>query len=244
MEPLAPFRRILAERREARGPAGAPVLVLGVTGHRPDKLDVAHPGLRAACLRVLDHLRSAYPDASFEVLSPLAEGADRLVARLAMERLGARLLVPLPMPPELYAEDFGAAGVSVQASLEELRALLARAERVFELPLVGGSEAALAGPGGAEGRGAQYALAGACVVEGARELIAVWDGRATGHTGGTGEIVRWWTEGLPREFRDVAGAGTQGPRNPAHVITPDGRIVAGPLRAGPEDPDGAVPPGP
>src|SRR5437016_2401877 len=38
-------------------------------------------------------------------LSSLAEGADRLVARVALA-YGAKLIAPLPMPPDEYRRDF------------------------------------------------------------------------------------------------------------------------------------------
>ena len=41
-------------------------------------------------------------------LSALAEGADRLVASEALA-MGIPLLVPMPMPPELYVGDFSSA---------------------------------------------------------------------------------------------------------------------------------------
>src|SRR5215469_15927105 len=83
-------------------------LVIGVTGHR-DLRDEDVPQLEAEVERIIAGLRSDYLDDGNEtpiiILSALAEGADRLVARVAL-RQGARLIAPLPMPREEYRRDF------------------------------------------------------------------------------------------------------------------------------------------
>ena len=101
--------------------------------------------LRAAVDRTLDHIRGLYPAATFSVMSSLAEGADRLIARAAMNRLGARLYVPLPLPFEVYVQDFGdSSTLDHEASIAEFDELLGRADRYFELPLEFGTRVELA----------------------------------------------------------------------------------------------------
>src|SRR5579871_4386673 len=84
-------------------------LVIGVTGHR-DLRPAAHAEL-ASCVRtILVDLRTTYPNTPLLLLSPLAEGADRLVAEVSLEpAIGARLMVPMPMPRALYERDFESA---------------------------------------------------------------------------------------------------------------------------------------
>ena len=82
----------------------------------------------------LTELRDRYPDRGVALMSALAEGADRLVADVALE-LGVGLTVLLPMPRELYVADF-----ERPDSLEHFERLCARADDVFELPLVAGVE--------------------------------------------------------------------------------------------------------
>src|ERR1700678_4825386 len=98
-------------------------LVIGVTGHRdlrPGDLD----DLTKRVQHIFRNLRETYPSTPFILLSALAEGADRLVARVALEPHNrTRLVVPLPMPQPLYETDF----VSPK-SLEEFRELLAQAD--------------------------------------------------------------------------------------------------------------------
>src|SRR6516225_11001210 len=83
-------------------------LVIGVTGHR-DLREADVPRLETEVARVIAALRADYLQNDAEtpiiVLAALAEGADRLVARVALA-LGARLIAPLPMPPEEYRRDF------------------------------------------------------------------------------------------------------------------------------------------
>lgn len=75
-------------------------LTIGVTGHRT----LTHPKeLRVAVAQVLEDIRTRVtPPAAtlaFAVLSPLAEGADRLVAEVCLDQLPDCLLkVVLPLP--------------------------------------------------------------------------------------------------------------------------------------------------
>src|SRR6478735_6297643 len=100
--------------------------IFGVSGHR-DTLGEDSAELRKQIGTVFDRFRLAYPNASFELLSPLAEGADRIAAEVAL-RAGIRLVVPLPMPQSEYERDFTTAG-----SLAEFHRLLAAAASVFEV---------------------------------------------------------------------------------------------------------------
>ena len=80
-----------------RSSLGSPVTAIYTPGDA--KLSDA---VKAECAR----LRKHYKHSSFVVLSSLAEGADRLVARVAMEELSAELIAVLPMPQNEYERDF------------------------------------------------------------------------------------------------------------------------------------------
>src|SRR5438445_7431315 len=101
-------------------------LVIGVTGHR-DLRPTDHTELEEKVRSFFKQIREKYPHTPLTLLSPLAEGADRLVARVAL-KLGSRLIVPLPMRRELYERDFTTA-----ASRAEFRELLESAQH-FVLP--------------------------------------------------------------------------------------------------------------
>jgi len=142
--------------------------IIGVTGHRVLS-DFAK--IEAGVDEAIRRIEQAFPSGPLEVISSLAEGADRLVARRVLVRPGARLVVPLPMSPDDYAADFGTAESKV-----EFFELLARADAVIELPPAGSREAA-------------YEAAGFYVLDHSEVLIAVWDGEASQGRGGTGAMV-------------------------------------------------------
>lgn len=153
--------------------AGQPVVV-GVTGHRPARLRDADAALLRARIReVLDRIATA-TGVSPVILSPLAEGADRLVAWTAL-RAGLPLHCVLPFPRDVYARDFPTA-----SSREDFAALLDAAAIVVEL------DGSAATP---EERDAGYRAVGDYTVARCTLLIAVWDGAAPRGEGGTGEVV-------------------------------------------------------
>ena len=142
-------------------------VVIGVTGHQylaeQEKLPA---GIDAALLMI----GSAYPDRTLTLVSPLAEGADRLVSEAILRLAGSRLVALLPLPRTNYMEDFA----SLESKAEFLR-LLARTAHVIELP--------------AAKRGEAYAAVGREIVERCEALVAVWDGREAQGLGGTAEVV-------------------------------------------------------
>ncbi len=160
-------------RTRAKGKAPGR-LVVGVTGHR--RLgDEAR--LALAVDAALDEIERGARDGGGEVrlvvLSPLAEGADRLVARRVLARSGGELAVVLPMSEKRYAEDFHAPG-----SRQEFGALLGSATAVCRLRAP-------------RTRTRAYAAAGRFVVDHCDVLVALWDGRPEEGPGGTAEIVRY-----------------------------------------------------
>ena len=149
-----------------------PALAVGVTGHRDP-----HPQALAA---LIAHVTDAFERLEREfrlpvtVLSSLAEGADRLVAEIALQR-GHALVAPLPLPVEAYEKDFAG-----QASRAQFRALLSRARRHFVVERTAGEDS----------RNAAYRRAGLLVARDCDLLLALWDGLDSGKTGGTSDIVR------------------------------------------------------
>ena len=165
------------------GPVGAG-LIVGVTSHRD--IDPAQlPTLRAQVRDALSMLREQFPELSLVVLSALAEGGDRVVAEEGLA-LGARLIVPLPMPVEMYAQDFVAPG-----SRGDFDALLRQAS-VIPLPQQEAPEL-LRIPGPLRDR--QYLLAGLFVANHCHVRLALWDGRDNGGLGGTAQVVRYYLGG-------------------------------------------------
>lgn len=130
-------------------------------------------------------VRAAYTEGAAKVtlLSPLARGADRLVARVALGR-GIGLHVPMPFAQGEYERDFTGADrdweppLSAAEDLEEFRRLLERAEGRLELD------------GGREEEGSSYEAVGRHVVRHVDVMVAIWDGGPGNGRGGTAEIVR------------------------------------------------------
>lgn len=157
---------------------GAPVrLVVGVTGHRrlSDEAPLA-VGVDASLDELERPARTGGAQVRLTVLSPLAEGADRLVARRVLARPHGELEAVLPMSERRYVEDFEAPG-----SETEFRELLARARKVHRLPR-------------SVTRLKAYEAAGRYVVDHCDILVALWDGRPEEGPGGTAEIVRYAKE--------------------------------------------------
>jgi len=120
------------------------------------------------------------PNCKLRLVSPLAEGSDRLAAEEAL-KAGYALYAPLPFSRSEYEKDF-------PDTVEAFRTLLSKAD-VLELD------------GAREFANESYREVGRFVVRNCDLLIAVWDGESERGPGGTAEIVRfaaslrvpvWW----------------------------------------------------
>ena len=172
-------------RTPSHAPPKVPLtLVLGVTGHRPDMLGGEGERIEHRLGEVFDdvvalvaqvaseHAALFSPTApQLQLVSPLAEGADQIAARVALAKrfsLGAML----PFARDDYDQDFPAG-----AKRDEFKALLAQATSVLELP---GKRAAPL---------AAYVMAGRATIAHCDLLVAIWDGEPPRGRGGTGEVV-------------------------------------------------------
>jgi hypothetical protein len=158
-------------------------LVVAVTGHR-DLLPAEIPGIRARVRGLILGLRDAYPERAIMMMSALAEGADRLVAEEALD-IGIPLVAVLPMPRDLYVQDFTA-----QVSRDEFDRLCGAAADVFELSLVASAERVPA-DGSQVNRQAQYAQCGVFLCAHCHILLALWDGKPSAQVGGTSQVVHF-----------------------------------------------------
>jgi len=198
---------------DGRKDLGTLPLVVGITGHR-DICPEDVVSLEKAVTDILTKFQHDYPSTPLTFLSPLAEGADRLAARIAL-KCGARLIVPLPMPREDYLQDF-----QTDESRAEFMELLEQAELHFELHLVHGTTENAIKSDNVE-RAHQYAHVGAYIVQHCQILIALWDGVGSSAEGGTAEIVKFMTDGIPNKYD-----ASESPLDPKktgpvyHVMTP------------------------
>jgi hypothetical protein len=174
------------------------LLRIGVTGHRKiaeseelveavnDAIDLAiscsryGPAGRRKRLKLaaLQWRQRKPAEPKLAVVSALAEGADRLVAREVLNR-GGNLVCVLPVAEGdvgLYRQDFESA--ESRQEFDELRERarqeIAPTERI--LP---------------DQREDGYLWAGKAVVANSDVIIAIWDGQAPRGVGGTADLIHW-----------------------------------------------------
>jgi hypothetical protein len=188
-------------------------IVLGVTGHRdlrPEDLERLDAVVEGVMLRLL----ARYASTPLVLLSALAEGADRLVARVAV-RLKIGVIVPMPMPRRLYEDDFATA-----ESRTEFDRLIGAAQACFAVDFLPGlNEDDVRRPGAA--RDQQYAQAGAFIARHCQILIALWDGRFSDLVGGTSQVTRFQVHGVPEPYAPAPSELDSIESGPlCHVLTP------------------------
>lgn len=150
-------------------------IVIGVTGHRTlvsssiliDAIQIAFEKVR----KMLPPLRNT--PVVLSILSPIAEGADRLVAWEGIKSPGSTLEIVLPLEKEDYKQDFETA-----QSKAEFEELLSKANTVKTLPIKGN-------------RNDAYEKVGHYVVDQCDVLLAIWNGQLSAGKGGTQEIVQY-----------------------------------------------------
>jgi len=150
-------------------------IIIGVTGHR--KLP-NEPLIEKKLQEILTQIRqkklfSHNKDIAFTILSPLAEGADRLAAREILKDNNSQLEVVLPLEKHDYMNDF-----ETPESKTEFEKFLSKAKTITQLAP-------------AESRNEAYAQVGYYVVDHCDILIALWNGKPAAGHGGTAEIVEY-----------------------------------------------------
>ncbi len=185
---------------------------VGVTGHRPSGLDKADMKvLRTQAAEVLKHIKSVanavkfslYSDGAppvLRIVSPLAEGADTLVAEEALKE-GYELQCALPFDRYEYEKDFWDSD-----SVRRYRTMLGEATSILELD---GSRAT------EDLEKESYQTVGRMVLMQSDVLIAIWDGEDAKGKGGTGQIVNeshiheipvvWINSNAPHEVKVLMG---------------------------------------
>jgi hypothetical protein len=187
------------------GLGGTP-FTFGVSGHR-DPVTADLPELRKQLRRIFDHFQAIYPAASFRLLSPLAEGADRVAAEVALAS-GIQLFVPMPMAQVEYERDF-----TSPESLQEFRRLLSAAQSDWEVRDGASSQTSVDENGN---RAQKYAAVGDYIARTSHVLIFLWDGRHNQKVGGTS----WVKERREHWVRTGAAPDAFGYVGTIHLLTP------------------------
>ncbi len=187
-------------------------IVLGVTGHR-DLREGDLPALTDEVRGIIETLRSKYPHTPLKLLSPLAAGADRLVAQVA-RKCGVGVIVPLPWPNGVHDALRHRTG-----DRQEFDDLFDRAEQTVELPLAEGVSARDIQQSD-QARDKQYARTGAYIARHSQILIALWDGEDHPDSG-TAQVVRWQQTGVAAPFAASIGLLDELENGPVyHITTP------------------------
>ena len=160
-------------------------LTIGVTGHRDPVADEV-PALKEKVRNFFQQLKNEFPDLDLQLITPLAEGSDRLVTDVALE-MGIRLIVPLPMPQADYERDF-----SSPAAIEAFRDSLKDA-RIINLRMLPEAQGQ---PITASVRDRQYAQLGIFISNHSQILLALWDGKSSDAPGGTASVVNYHLTGI------------------------------------------------
>jgi len=141
---------------------------IGITGHRvlarPERIEEA---IRQVLVRIVTDC----PDNDFEVISALAEGADCLFAKIALDQLHTKLEVRLPLPEVEYQKTF-----TSPAAWKLSKQLLSLAYKISQENTFSRPEIA-------------YLATGKYVLNTCNILVAIWDGNTAQGRGGTGEIA-------------------------------------------------------
>ena len=184
--PVAEVALEAQSRAPARGPPRLPfVLSIGITGHRKEALPAewcvdVEARIRSALTLLIDGAAAIHAQESpfytdeptrLVFISPLADGADQIAARVALE-LGFQLHVVLPFDKATYRREL--ADDQARAMFDEL---LGQASCLLELP------------GEHEYPVDAYAMTGRATVAHCDLMLAIWDGLPPRGRGGTGEIV-------------------------------------------------------
>ena len=143
-------------------------LKIAVTGHRQIRIT---DDLINSINSTLKVLLDQFNESEIYLLSALAEGSDQLVAKLAMQFPGVKLIVPLPLSVDEYLEDFGA-----EESKQQFLELLKNANEIIPLTPVKNNQMA-------------YHNLGEYLINECDCLIAIWNGIFTNKIGGSGEVV-------------------------------------------------------
>jgi hypothetical protein len=189
-------------------------LRVGITGHRPNKLDdvtaqrvvqqlvYVYAAIDKAAVDLLRANSAVYAEDApmIRLGGGFAEGADQFAAAACPAHWRVEAILPFPVGE--YLKDFEKSARDDGDVREQFKASLARAVAVTELPTPRSGD-----------RNQGYIGAGEYLLRQVDLLIAVWDGRPPS-PGGTGELVRKaYDAGIP-----VVWLATRGETEPRLII--------------------------
>lgn len=220
-------------------------LVIGITGHR-DILKNHTDILKNKIDEIFEHLIKKYPSTPIVFLTPLADGADRLAAEVALKDKYKNIItvsIPLPLDEKNYKETF-AKGLTNHkiASDEDKKQLEKESQAEYDvllnqvyantneyvpkiIPMVFDKEKYEKSSNQDKQiiRRQQYSIVGEYIAIHSNILIAMYDESENENPGGTNEIVRKKLTGEFDYFKIVAGDVTYPENGVVYAIeTPKG----------------------
>jgi hypothetical protein len=163
--------------------------VIAETGHRdlrPQDLDE----LRDRVREVFTSAHKRMPSTPLVLLTGLAEGADQLVAEVALEQ-GVAVAAVLPMPIDVYRTTMS------EPAAKTLDDLFARSAIQLVLPTPQGMPAELLH--NPEAQAQCYEALALFLARHGQSLIALWDGKHSEKRGGTSRVVHYVRQGIASE---------------------------------------------
>lgn len=157
--------------------------VVGVSGHRNPK---SPKDVKKQCKRVFEFINKRSRDTPKILLSGMAEGADQIAAKVALES-GWQVIAVLPMPYSEYRKDFN---TPAQIELDEL---LTKCIKIIELPIATTIDSDIT-----KKRQQQYRNLGIYLVQHSQLMMLCWDGNDNMHPspGGTLEVKKLCEAGV------------------------------------------------
>lgn len=189
-------------------------LIVGVTGHRNIPSD-DFESLKQAVRQILRGLKRDYSHTPLLVLSSLAEGADCLVAEVALEPdLDIRLIAVLPWPSDSCPRE-----ACRPDDRMNFKHLVDAAAQTVAMPLVEGVTRELLDTS-EDARQRQYEQVGRFVARHSQILIALWDG-VESKDSGTARVIGWQRDGTPASLANRPSELDDVERGPVfRVVTP------------------------
>jgi len=159
-------------------------IIFAVTGHR-DICTEAIPQIKKILKDTFTLFQKEHPHTPAVLISALAEGADMLVAEIAIE-CGIELHAMLPYQEKEYLKSFGKPE-NIE-KFNELKSKATKVETVSDIEKHSHEEA--------------YEILGKKLADLSTILIALWDGKDNGKKGGTSEVVKYKKKNLVDNQKD------------------------------------------
>jgi hypothetical protein len=169
-------------------------IVVGVSGRKGSQ--PAGESISSLVIPEMHGLRNTFPSSPFVVISSLSGSEDRLLARLAVEHLRAKLIAVLPSPPDQYGE-----ALPDDKSREDFSELLGQAGSWVDIASLMRSRLGETTYATAENPEMTGRFAAAFIAEHSEILFAVSSDGDTHEPDTSALIVKWMREGgITREY--------------------------------------------